>query len=130
MRRTVFTATIAVVGMILLGGVAIETTQARELEGQKPDRRETGEVRGLGKEGSTLLDPPADPQCPRGSSNVGPMHIRTFPQPCKGNGKDGIHTCISKTQPCVGGVGVPPSVSTYNCGPCMVLPSLPKRPNH
>ena len=103
MRRTVFTVPIAILGMILLGGAAIESSQARELKGQDLGRQEAAEIKGLGQKGSTLPDAPPNPQCPIGSSQSGPIDIRTFAKKCKVNGKEGSQMCISKMVHC--GVG-------------------------
>ena len=122
MKRIVFPLTCALLAMIFVGGPIFEVSQALEFESQQFDRRDAGALKGLGKKGGDV-DPPADPQCTEG--NAGPLNIYYTTEPCKKKKKDGVKSCITKVQQCVGGVGSPDSESTKNCGPCVVVHGAP-----
>jgi hypothetical protein len=69
--------------------------------------------------------PPADPQCPIGSSSVGPIDHSTFNRACSVKGKPGVQSCYRKMVQCLGGPGEPQSASTESCGPCVASPTQP-----
>ena len=122
MKRSVFPLTYALLGMLFVGGVASQVSHAREFEGHQFEHRDAGALKGLGKKGGDV-DPPADPQCTEG--NAGPLNIYYTTEPCKKKKKDGVRSCITKVQQCVGGVGSTDSESTKNCGPCVVVHGAP-----
>jgi hypothetical protein len=68
---------------------------------------------------------PPDPQCPIGSSAVGPIDHSTFSQSCTVKGKPGTQSCYRKIVQCVSGPGEPQHASTQNCGPCVATPTQP-----
>jgi hypothetical protein len=69
--------------------------------------------------------PPADPQCPIGSSPVGPVTHETFSRACTVNGKAGTQTCYNKTVTCLSGPGEPQTASSQNCTRCVAAPNQP-----
>ena len=76
-----------------------------------------------GKKGSPA--PPADPQCPMGSSPVGPVTHSTESRACKIDGKDGTKNCYHKMVACLSGPGEQEYAHSENCGPCVALKTQP-----
>jgi len=69
--------------------------------------------------------PPPDPQCPIGSSPVGPITHQTFSRACTVNGKAGTQTCYNKFVTCLSGPGEPQTASSQSCTPCVAAPNQP-----
>ncbi|MET0515751.1 MAG: hypothetical protein ABW047_10560 [Nitrospiraceae bacterium] len=116
---------LGILGVLSFTWVTMERTLAAELqmEGQlNPMKPE--DLKNAGKKGGPPA-PPADPQCPIGSSPVGPIEHSTVTRACKVNGKDGVKSCYHKMVACTGGAGEPSHAHSENCGPCVVSPDKP-----
>jgi len=115
----------AVLGMLVLTVVSIDLSQAREMELQEMNPLQSNDIKAAGKKKGGTPAPPLNPQCPIGSSQVGPMTTSSFSRACKVNGQDGTQSCSSKFINCLSGAGEPDHAYTENCGPCMALPTQP-----
>ena len=83
----------------------------------KVDPKTGGVITSPGKKGGPT--PPPDPQCPIGSSPVGPITHETYSRACKVKGQSGTQSCYNKTVTCLSGPGEPQTASTENCGACI-----------
>ena len=112
-------------GLLLMVAGLFDVSHAREMEMQELNPLQSQDEKAFGKKGGGTPAPPPNPQCPIGSSQVGPMTTSSFSRACKMNGQDGTQQCSSKFIHCLGEPGTPDHAYTENCGPCVVLPSQP-----
>jgi len=94
-----------------------------QFEKNKMNPIDPKEVITSGKKGGPA--PPADPQCPIGSSPVGPVTHSTESRACKVDGKDGTKSCYQKMVACLSGPGEQEYAHSENCGPCVALKTQP-----
>ena len=123
-RRTIM----AVMGLMLVTVFSIDLSLALEMEMERKELKplQAEDIKTLGSKKGGTPAPPPDPQCPIGSTPVGPMTTSTFSRACKVNGQDGTQSCSSKYVKCLGEQpGTPDHAYTENCGPCVALPTQP-----
>ncbi len=113
--------TFVIATLLVLTLSAIDHVWATELqfEQKKLNKVNPKEVITSGKKRGPA--PPADPQCPIGSSPVGPVTHSTESRSCKIDGKDGTKNCYHKMVACLSGPGEQEYAFSENCGPCVAF---------
>lgn len=125
MNRPTTLTTFIIVAMFAFILTTMNQVGATELQFEKKGLSEVNpkEIITSGKKGDPA--PPADPQCPMGSSPTGPVTHSTETRTCKIDGKDGVKSCYHKMVACLGGPGEPQYAHSENCGPCVPVNTQP-----